>query len=73
LNETVLEVIPLKSRIAYIETLKTDLNRMIYDCGGVLVLWFGISPIKAVDLLSEEHKLDVSCSRASTSGCWVEK
>jgi hypothetical protein len=52
LNETVLEVIPKKSpRIAYIETLKTDFNRLIYNCGGVLGLWFGISAMNAVDLL----------------------
>jgi hypothetical protein len=53
LKQTILEVIPKKSpRIAYIETLKTDLNRLIYNCGGILGLWFGISPIKAVDLFS---------------------
>jgi hypothetical protein len=52
LNETILEVIPKKSpRIAYIETLKTDFNRLIYNCGGVLGLWFGISAMNAVDLL----------------------
>jgi hypothetical protein len=51
-NDTILEVIPKKSpHIAYIETLKTDVNRLIYNCGGVIGLWFGISPITAVDLL----------------------
>ncbi len=50
-NETVLEVIPKKyPHIAYIETLKTDFDRLIYNCGGVLGLWFGISPVTAVDL-----------------------
>jgi hypothetical protein len=52
-NDTNLEVIPKKSpHIAYIETLKTDINRLIYNCGGVIGLWFGISPITAVDLFS---------------------
>jgi hypothetical protein len=51
LNETVLEVIPKKTHsIVYIETLKTDFDRLIYNCGGILGLWFGISPIKAVEL-----------------------
>jgi hypothetical protein len=50
-NDTILEVIPQKCpHIAYIETLKTDINRLIYNCGGVIGLWFGISPITAVDL-----------------------
>jgi len=40
-----------KSRIAYIETFKTDFDRMIYNFGGILGLWFGISPVKAADLL----------------------
>jgi hypothetical protein len=38
-----LEVIPKKSpRIAYIETLKTNFDQMIYNCGEILSLWFGI-------------------------------
>ncbi len=51
-NETIVEFIPKKSpRIAYIETLKTDLDRLIYNCGGIFGLWFGLTPTKAVDLL----------------------
>jgi hypothetical protein len=51
-NETILEFIPQKSpRIAYIETYKTDFNRLIYNCGGVLSLWFGLTPTKLVDIL----------------------
>jgi hypothetical protein len=47
LNKTILEIIPTKTpRIAYIETLKTDFDRLIYNCGGILGLWFGITPIK---------------------------
>jgi hypothetical protein len=51
-NETILEFIPQKSpRIAYTETYKTDFDRLIYNCGGVLGLWFGLTPIKLVDIL----------------------
>jgi hypothetical protein len=46
------ELIPKKSpRIAYIETLKIDLNYLVYNCGGVFGLWFGLTPAKAVDLI----------------------
>jgi hypothetical protein len=51
-NETILEFIPQKNpRIAYTETYKTDFNGFIYNCGGVLSLWFGLTPIKLVDIL----------------------
>jgi hypothetical protein len=51
-NETILEFIPQKApRIAYTETYKTDFDRLIYNCGGVLGLWFGLTPIKLVDIL----------------------
>jgi hypothetical protein len=43
--------------MAYIETLKTDLNKLFYNCGGVLGLWFGITPIKAVDLIEYTPKI----------------
>jgi hypothetical protein len=57
-NKTILEIIPTKSpRIAYIETLKTDLNKLFYNCGGVLGLWFGITPIKALDLIQYIPKI----------------
>jgi hypothetical protein len=58
LNDTILEVIPKKTpSIAYIETLKTDFNRLIYNCGGILGLWFGISPITAVELFLYIHRI----------------
>jgi hypothetical protein len=44
-------------RIAYIETLKTDFDRLIYNCGGILGLWFGLSPINAADLI--KHWLQI--------------
>jgi hypothetical protein len=57
-NKTILEIIPEKSpRIAYIETLKTDFDQLIYNCGGILGLWFGITPIKAADLIEYIPKI----------------
>jgi hypothetical protein len=57
-NKTILEFIPKKSpRIAYIETLKTNLDRLIYNCGGIYGLWFGLTPIKVVDLLQFQNRL----------------
>jgi hypothetical protein len=57
-NKTILEIIPMKNpRIAYIETLKTDFNRLIYNCGGILGLWFGITPIKVVNLIQYIPKI----------------
>ncbi len=48
-NQTIVELIPkISRRIAYFETLKTDFDRLIYNCGGVLGLWFGLSPINTV-------------------------
>jgi hypothetical protein len=49
--KTILEFIPKKTpRIAYIETLKIDLNRLICNCGGIFGLWVCLTPIKALDL-----------------------
>jgi hypothetical protein len=57
-NKTIFEIIPTKTpNIAYIETLKTDFDRLIYNCGGILGLWFGITPIKAVDLIQYIPKI----------------
>ncbi len=57
-NKTILEIIATKTpRIAYIETLKTDFDRLIYNCGGILGLWFGITPIKAADLIQYIPKI----------------
>ncbi len=51
-NETILEFIPQKTpRIAYTETYKTDFDRFIYNCGGVVSLWFGLTPINLMDIL----------------------
>ncbi len=57
-NKTILEIIPMKTpSIAYIETWKTDLDQLIYNCGGILGLWFGITPIKAADLIEYIPKI----------------
>jgi hypothetical protein len=57
-NKTIFELISTKTpRIAYIETLKTDFDSLIYNCGGILGLWFGITPIKAVDLIEYIPKI----------------
>jgi hypothetical protein len=51
-NETILEFIQQKSpRISYTETYKTDFDRLIYNCGGVLSLWFGLTPTQSVVIL----------------------
>jgi hypothetical protein len=52
-NETILEFMPKRTpRITYTETYKTDFDGFIYNCGGVLGLWFGLTPIKLVDILN---------------------
>ncbi len=57
-NETIVEFIPKKTlRIAYIETLQTDLNRLIHNCRGFLGLWFGLTPIKTVELIRYLFKI----------------
>jgi hypothetical protein len=57
-NKTILEIVNTKTpRIAYIETLKTDFDRLIYNCGGILGLWFGITPINAADLIEYIPKI----------------
>jgi hypothetical protein len=51
-NGTILEFILQKTlRIAYIETYKTNFDGFIYNCGGVLGLWFGLTPIDLFDIL----------------------
>jgi hypothetical protein len=37
--------------IRFIEIFQIDFNQLIYECGGILGLWFGIYPAKAADLL----------------------
>jgi hypothetical protein len=57
-NKTILEIFANKSpRIVYIETLKTNFDQLIYNCGAILGLWFGLSPIKATDLIQYIPKI----------------
>jgi len=57
-NQTLLEFIPIRSaRIVYIETLKTDFDKLIYNCGGVLGLWFGLSAVNLPDLVLHLPKI----------------
>jgi len=51
INSTKLNLIPISSHhFRYIETLKMDINGLIYNMGGILSLWFGISPLSFVYL-----------------------
>ncbi len=37
--------------IKYVETLKLDLNQLIYTVGGIVGFWFGLSPKEMPDLI----------------------
>ena len=57
-NENIVEMIALKSpHIVYIETLKMDFNQLVYNCGGILALWFGISPVNVSELIKYIPKM----------------
>ncbi len=46
LNRTILNIIPKVSvKPQYSESLKTDLNELIYNCGRIIGLWFGLSAV----------------------------
>ncbi len=52
MNETILRIFAIKSpHIEYIKTLNIDLNQLIYNCGGIFGLWFGLSPLSINDLV----------------------
>jgi hypothetical protein len=52
-NDTILEFFPTKSpHFEYSETLSVDFNQLIYNCGGILGLWFGLSPLSIDDLIT---------------------
>jgi hypothetical protein len=52
-NDTILEFFPTKSpHFKYSETLSVDFNQLIYNCGGILGLWFGLSPLSIDDLIT---------------------
>jgi hypothetical protein len=53
MNETILRIFGIKSpHFQYIETLNMDLHQLIYNCGGILGLWFGLSPLNIDDLVT---------------------
>jgi hypothetical protein len=46
LNRTILNIIPkVLVKPQYSESLKTDLNGLIYNCGGIIGLWSGLSAV----------------------------
>jgi hypothetical protein len=48
---TFVKIFPVKfPHFVYTETLNMDLNQLIYNCGGILGLWFGLSPLSLDDL-----------------------
>jgi hypothetical protein len=49
---TFVEIFPVKfPHFVYTETLNMDFNQLIYSCGGILGLWFGLSPLSLDDLV----------------------
>jgi hypothetical protein len=49
---TFVEIFPVKfPHFVYTETLNMDFNQLIYNCGGILGLWFGLSPLSLDDLV----------------------
>jgi len=51
-DQPVVEIYPIKlPHIQYTETLNMDFNQLIYNCGGLLGLWFGLSPLSIDDLV----------------------
>ncbi len=53
-NSTIktINLIPLESpHINYIEILKIDIDQLIYTLGGLIGLWFGLSPMTITDLV----------------------
>ncbi len=50
---TSVEIFPVKfPHFIYSETLNMDFNQLIYNCGGILGLWFGLSPLSLDDLVT---------------------
>jgi len=50
-NETIVQIIPINSfHFEFFETWKMNFDQLIYICGGILGIWFGLSPIKISDI-----------------------
>ncbi len=53
INKTKLNLIPIEfPHLRFIETFKLDMNELIYNLGGVINLWFGLSPVSLVYLVT---------------------
>jgi hypothetical protein len=51
-EDILINIIPVnKLNIRYIETFQTDINDLIYELGGTLGLWFGLSVVNLFDIL----------------------
>jgi len=49
---TFVKIFPIKfPHFIYTETLNMDFHQLIYNCGGILGLWFGLSPLSLDDLV----------------------
>jgi hypothetical protein len=49
-SQTIVEMHPLKSR--HTEYVETDFNQLIYKCGGIIGLWFGLSSMSIAQLFT---------------------
>jgi hypothetical protein len=51
-EDILINIIPVyRLNIRYIETFQTDINDLIYELGGTLGLWFGLSGVSLFDIL----------------------
>ncbi len=63
-KETIIQIFPLKSRhLEYVETLKTDFNQLIYNCGGIMGLWVELSSISIADLFHILNSIGLKLER----------
>lgn len=51
-NNLIVRIIPKKSHnIEYMDTYQTELNQLIYNLGGIIGMWFGLSPADIVVMI----------------------
>jgi hypothetical protein len=51
-EDILINIIPTaRLNIRYIETFQTGINDFIYELGGTVGLWFGLSPVSLFDIL----------------------
>jgi hypothetical protein len=52
-NKTKLNLIPAEfPHFRFVETLKLDVNQLVYNLGGIIGLWFGLSPVSIAYFLT---------------------